>query len=320
MESLTNDIMVSIWCLVYNHEPYLRQCLEGFVMQKTNFRFEAIVHDDVSTDKSADIIREYAAKYPNIIKPIIEVENQYSKNDGSLMRIFYKNMRGRYIAICEGDDYWTDPYKLQKQFDIMECHPEVDMCAHSAYFEDALTSERVGGKCLSNNECVLKTEDAIIGEGSFLTTNTLFYRRSIDNQTPSFRKFMDYDYTIILHGAMRGGVIYLPDYMSVYHIGVPGSFCNRKKEKTEIQKYIDDKKKMLLMFDADTNYRFHDAVQARFMLYDVLSENGPIENIKALYKFRQGFKYLSMGNKLDVLIKCLFPRIIRLYHKIKAVN
>ena len=79
-------LMVTILCLVYNHESYIRQCLEGFVMQKTNFRFEAIVHDDASTDGTAAIIREYAEKYPDINKPIFETENQYSKGDGSLGR------------------------------------------------------------------------------------------------------------------------------------------------------------------------------------------------------------------------------------------
>ena len=105
--------IVSIQCTVYNHEPYLRQCLEGFVMQKTNFAFEAIVHDDASTDKSAEIIREYAEKYPDIIKPIYEEENQYSKKQPGLIgRIMTAAMSpsSKYIAICEGDDYWTDSH------------------------------------------------------------------------------------------------------------------------------------------------------------------------------------------------------------------
>lgn len=116
------DPIVSIRCAVYNHEPYIRQCLEGFVMQKTNFKFEAIVHDDASTDGTAAIVREYAKKYPDIIKPIYETENQYSKRDGSIGRIMDAAMASstKYIAICEGDDYWTDPLKLQKQVDILE--------------------------------------------------------------------------------------------------------------------------------------------------------------------------------------------------------
>ena len=120
------DVLVSIKCLVYNHAPYIRQCLDGFVMQKTNFCFEAIVHDDASTDGTQDIIREYEKKYPDIIKPIYEKENQYSKHDGSLGRIMNSAMSpsSKYIAVCEGDDYWTDPYKLQKQVDYLETHPE----------------------------------------------------------------------------------------------------------------------------------------------------------------------------------------------------
>lgn len=119
--------LVSIRCLTYNHAPYIRQCLDGFVMQKTNFKFEAIVHDDASTDGTADIVREYATKYPDIIKPILETENQYSKHDGSLSRIMNAAVASsaKYIATCEGDDYWTDPYKLQKQVDIMEANEQV---------------------------------------------------------------------------------------------------------------------------------------------------------------------------------------------------
>lgn len=124
--------LVSIQCLVYNHEPYLQQCLEGFVMQKTTFAFEAIVHDDASTDGSAAIIREYAEKYPNIIKPIIETENQYSKHDGTLDRIMNEatSPSSKYIAFCEGDDYWIDPLKLQKQVNFLESHPEYVICSH----------------------------------------------------------------------------------------------------------------------------------------------------------------------------------------------
>ena len=138
MKENTSPLMVTIRCLAYNHEPYIRQCLEGFVMQKTNFRFEAIVHDDASTDGTAAIIREYAEKYPDIIKPIFETENQYSKRDGSLRRIMNAHMHGKYIAMCEGDDYWIDPLKLQKQVDFLEEHPDYVFCHTSfkLYYEN----------------------------------------------------------------------------------------------------------------------------------------------------------------------------------------
>ena len=138
MNEDTRPLMVTIRCTTYNHEPYIRQCLEGFVMQKTNFRFEAIVHDDASTDGTAAIVREFAEKYPDIIKPIFETENQYSKHDGSLRRIMDEHTHGKYVALCEGDDYWIDPLKLQKQVDFLEANPGYTMCFHNAieHFEN----------------------------------------------------------------------------------------------------------------------------------------------------------------------------------------
>ena len=125
------DIKVTVRCITYNQNDYIRQCLDGFVMQRTNFRFEAIVHDDASTDGTDEIVREYAEKYPDIIKPIFETENQYSKHDGSLGRIMNANTRGKYVAICEGDDYWTDPLKLQKQADFLDANPQCSLTYHA---------------------------------------------------------------------------------------------------------------------------------------------------------------------------------------------
>ena len=128
---MSNNPLITVFCITYNHVKYIRVCLDGFVMQKTNFRFVAIIHDDASTDGTASIIREYAEKYPDIIQPIYETENQYSKQDGSIKRIMQEaiNATGcKYVAICEGDDYWTDPYKLQKQVDFLEGHPNVGLC------------------------------------------------------------------------------------------------------------------------------------------------------------------------------------------------
>lgn len=119
--------LVVVRCITYNHEPYIRDALDGFVMQKTNFPFVAIVHDDASSDNTAKIIQEYAEKFPDIIKPIYETENQYSKRVGSVTRIMNASVEStgaKYIAYCEGDDYWTDPLKLQKQVDFLEQNPD----------------------------------------------------------------------------------------------------------------------------------------------------------------------------------------------------
>ena len=127
-----NKPIVSICCLVYNHEPYLRDCFDGFIKQKTSFPIEILVHDDASTDHSADIIREYTAKYPNLFKPIYQEENQFSKGVKISFEYQFPRALGKYIAMCEGDDFWTDPNKLQLQVDWLEAHPEYSMCFHRA--------------------------------------------------------------------------------------------------------------------------------------------------------------------------------------------
>ncbi len=120
--------LVSIFCLTYNHAPYIRQCLDGFLMQKTTFAYEVIINDDASTDGTTEIIREYEEKYPDIIKPIYHEENLYSKGErGFWQKYCFPKSKGKYIALCEGDDYWTDPYKLQKQVDFLEGHLEYSM-------------------------------------------------------------------------------------------------------------------------------------------------------------------------------------------------
>lgn len=214
------EVLVSIRCLVYNHEPYLRQCLDGFVTQKTNFAFEAIVHDDASTDKSADIIREYATKYPDIIKPIYETENQYSKHDGSLNRIMYGAIspKVRYIAICEGDDYWTDPLKLQKQFDFMEANPDYSMCFHNAMIH--YQNRNIGDKPFAQ----LENRDynpVELYEKWLVPTASIFARKEIIlKQLPTLNNpdFLYGDNPLIISLAYAGKVRCMNEIMSVYRI------------------------------------------------------------------------------------------------------
>lgn len=139
--------LVVISCMAYNHELYLCDALEGFVMQQTDFPFIAVVHDDASTDDTARVICQYAERYPDIIFPIYEKVNQHSKRNGSLRRILQAAREAtgaRYVALCEGDDYWTDPNKLQKQVDFLESHPDYSLCFANArlHYEDkGLTEE-----------------------------------------------------------------------------------------------------------------------------------------------------------------------------------
>lgn len=129
---MTFQPLVSICCITYNHESYIRETIEGFLMQKTKFPIEVLIHDDESTDKAADIIREYENKYPDIIKPIYQFDNKYSKGISVSVTYNFPRARGKYIAMCEGDDYWTDPSKLQKQVDFMEVNPDCSLCFHAS--------------------------------------------------------------------------------------------------------------------------------------------------------------------------------------------
>lgn len=211
----SRPLMVTIRCITYNHEPYIRQCLEGFVMQKTNFRFEAVVHDDASTDGTADIIREYAAKYPDIIKPIYETENQYSKRDGSLARIMDEACKGKYIALCEGDDYWIDPLKLQKQVNFMETHPGFTMCGSNGLIVWDMGENRPSyfNKIFSSKE--LLAQD-IIGKWA-MPTASLLYKKEIKSKYPEWSKeIYSGDQTLMLVALYRGRIFCLRDLTCIH--------------------------------------------------------------------------------------------------------
>ena len=126
---MITEPLVSVCCLTYNHVKYVGQCLEGFACQKTNFPFEILIHDDASQDDTQNVILEFAAKYDSeVVKPICQKINQFSQGISPLRQILLPRVKGKYIALCEGDDYWTDPLKLQKQVDFLEAHPEYGMC------------------------------------------------------------------------------------------------------------------------------------------------------------------------------------------------
>lgn len=207
--------MVTIRCATYNHERFIRQCLEGFVMQRTNFRFEAVVHDDASTDGTAAIIREYAEKYPDIIKPIFETENQYSKHDGSLRRIMNAHTHGKYVALCEGDDYWIDPYKLQKQVDFLESHPDYVMCSHQfdAFDETAKTLIKN-----SNPSFKGKTYDlgSLINGEWYYQPLTVMYRLDALDISHYDRYKMTMDVVLFYEILKHGKGYCMPDVMAIY--------------------------------------------------------------------------------------------------------
>jgi len=135
--------LVSILCLTYMHENYILDTIEGFLMQETNFKVEILIQDDASSDRTADIIREYEAKFPHLIKPTYQIENQWQKNPKTAKYIKPHEKQGKYVALCEGDDYWTDPLKLQKQVDFLEANHGYSLCCGGFVSENVVTREKI---------------------------------------------------------------------------------------------------------------------------------------------------------------------------------
>lgn len=215
------DPLVTIRCMVYNHEPYLRQCLDGFVMQQTSFPFEAIIHDDASTDGSAAIIREYAEKYPDIIKPIFETENQWGKGTISKTMDAAMHPNSKYIALCEGDDYWTDPHKLQLQVDFLEFHPDYSFTVHEYTEWDELNKvfrpHQLEFLKNTKNDLSLTLDD--YASGVFFTkTLTAVYRKSALNCSNYYKYAVRFDMTLFYALMTQGKCMLFNRVMGCYRI------------------------------------------------------------------------------------------------------
>lgn len=225
----SNTPLVSIICTVYNHEPYLRQCLDGFVMQQTNFPFEIIIHDDASTDESAKIISEYADEYPNLFVPILQKENQYSKGVKIGITFMYPIAKGKYIAECEGDDYWTDPLKLQKQVDFLEANPEYSMCFHKSKIHKeveldcALRVDMIETRDYTGNE--------LVGNWIVPTASIMFRKECLTYPIKNREKLINGDLPLVLSCCAMGKVRGFSDCMSVYRIQVSGLTYDKARQK-----------------------------------------------------------------------------------------
>ena len=223
---MEKEIIVSIQCITYNHALYIREALDSFLMQETNFRYEIVVHDDASTDGTADIIREDQEQYPDVIVPILQKENQYSRHV-DLNGIIRPYLRGKYIAYCEGDDYWTDPHKLQLQFDYMETHPQCAMYIHNAYErDDRDPKERLVERRWSvpTGDYTLDDYLAFLTEGQTIGgTATYFVRKDMLVLNKYADKFSFGDFFMLLslqHGYMH----YSDACMAAYRTHNPGSY------------------------------------------------------------------------------------------------
>ena len=277
--------LVSVICLAYNHEKYIKNALDGFVMQETNFPFEVIIHDDASTDKTADIIREYENKFPNIIKPIYQTENQFSKHAGIYKNIVFPLTKGKYIASCEGDDFWIDKHKLQKQVDFMENNQNYSCVFHPV---NVLVKEKVVRNDKRwNNEMDFTAYEVIRYGGDFMSSPSIMYRREMATQWPKFRLIAntgDYPLQILL--ALNGKVHYLPDIMACYRFMAEGSWSQKIMTDPQfLANHCNAAIRWLIQLNEDTKGKYQTAISYEvFKNIRLLRDRNALPEGSPLYK------------------------------------
>jgi glycosyltransferase involved in cell wall biosynthesis len=298
--------IVSICCLTFNHAKFVRQCLDGFLLQKTSFPIEILVHDDASTDDTAEILREYEQKYPDIIFPLYETQNKFSNGYRGRMDIVfnYSRARGKYIASCEGDDYWTDPLKLQKQVDFMESHPEYSVCFHRCqylYEKTGKVEEDGCGKLFAEGqEGVDVTIDMFFKDWITQPLTILFRRESFSPQWQ--KKYKYYRDTHEIYHLLKVGKGYIFSFVGgVYRIHSGGV--------ASILSPIEYSK-VYLPIDGELYRKTHEAATKRIYCETlqhsvvVFSKENKLKSLYyAIVEFAINGKYKTFGKNLRRIIK-----------------
>lgn len=260
------EYMVCVHCLTYNHAKYLRKCLEGFVMQKTSFPYIVVIVDDASTDGSQSIILEYTERYPKLIQPVLLKENHYSlkKSIEPYYEPFVK--KSKYVAFCEGDDFWIDPEKLQKQYDALEKHPDCKVCVHKVekLFENGESQNKYlpsfsqrTGLIVSKKFIRMFCVDYPFQTSSYFVTGRDYYNyNKSDVHFGNMSKSADR--SIIMYFGQLANAYYLDVIMSCYRVGSVGShnerMINNPHFREETFSNIDG---MTKAFDDYTKHKYH---------------------------------------------------------------
>ncbi len=220
-----SEPLVSICCITYNHVAFIQQALSGFLMQQASFEYEIIIHDDCSTDGTTEILRVYEAEYPERMRVMYEEENQYSKGR-KVFPLTLALARGKYIALCEGDDYWTDPHKLQKQVEYLEAHPECSMCFHNVWVKH----DGIDGVDRFYNPPDQKADLSlrdILACDSPATCSMLFRRDALPGLPDWYSGVAMGDWPLRVLLARNGLLGYMSSVMAVYRKHAGGAFTSR---------------------------------------------------------------------------------------------
>lgn len=306
-----DNIKVTVYCWAYNHEKYIRKALEGFVNQKTCFDYEVLIHDDASTDKTAEIIREYELKYPDIVKPIYQKENQYSKGINIANEYLLPRTLGKYVAFCEGDDYWVDENKLQRQYDIMESNPKVYLCTHSVQCvsEDCNIKQKIipeekynlrqSAVLLSDKMAELLYEK----DGYPFQTSSYFMRKEVVTSeiVNILKEYINGDAIRLRTAMYLGNVYYDKSVMSYRRLWTTGNWNNRMKNLTKEMRatYLVEDIEGDILFDKVTNFRFHKWILPYVYqkMYLIVRDCEIIPNSSSINKYRIKSFFEFLGSK-----------------------
>ena len=317
--------IVSICTLSYNHEPYLRQTLDSFLSQR-DVPFEIIIHDDASTDGSAEIIREYEKKYPDVVKPMYQTENQYSKGIHNPSGAFnFPRATGRYIAMCEGDDFWNDPCKLKKQVEYMDTHPECTLLAHSAHIIPADGAWRSADLIRPYEEHRDLLPEEVISKPVSFPMASLMFPAELAKQLPRwYYECPVGDIPLHLFMLEHGTVHYMDAPMATYRMGREGSWQQlMDKDPKTVQKWEDHylaMKELFSAFNEETGGKYalpcEDAVRRTRFLVDLKIGNFDV------VKDPENEKYMDeLGAKEKKLLKLrashpqLYEALQKIYKK-----
>lgn len=258
--------LVSILCTAYNHAQYIGECLDGFLSQETTFPVEIIVHDDASTDGTQTLVAQYAKRFPGIIKTCFQDRNQLSQGKKPTVLAFAYAI-GEYIALCEGDDFWIDHTKLERQINEMQSQPGCDISFHPALAEyyDSMRDEEIICQH-KNTNFLFPPEEIIRGDGGFCPTASLMIRRAVFENLPNC--FFDApvgDYYLQILGSLRNGALYLNKVMAAYRVRTPNSWANRMTDKTKRMEFHIRTIYTLYEFNAWLDYSYNTAFTDRIL-------------------------------------------------------
>ena len=323
------EIGVSVICLAYNHEKYIRRCLSSIVCQKTNFSFQVFVHDDASTDGSRRIIEEFEQKYPKIIRPIYQQENQHSKHIGTIKTFIRPLVDSRYVAYCEGDDYWIDETKLQQQYDAMEAHPECGVCLHRTL--EVTENEKPTGfeypKQKYNTGLITANELFATFVPRMYQTSSYFFRalwwHEYMQSPPAYKKCCDIgDVPFMLYFGSEHKVYHIEKAMSCYRRGALSSWSNAHiADESRMIRHNDSMVRTYKLFDEMTGGTYHGFVLERVSkhLYAKCAASGSFRE----YMSRENAEFrreLPFAKRMTVYLGMAMPKAVkRLYfnHTIK---